>query len=237
MTAALSGVADRLSANPATARALAADAEGDRTLFDLVAAARPADTKGDEIAITLYDKEGNARAWLGRPSDTFQHDRTTGPAAFFVSPSPLGLRLVHIRPIVAADGRRVGAVAAEHDLSPAAMPTTMTSENFTLATPIAPVSLRMRWAGAGENPAPGAFVLRDPSGEPLAEATVNTAELRLARAAWRHRIAGVVLAVGGTVLLLLIGPLLDRRLRPAASASVVRMSLAASVLLLAGMGV
>src|SRR5262249_49086547 len=111
------------------------------------------------------------------------------------------------------------------------------SENFTLATPIAPVSLRMRWAGAGENPAPGAFVLRDPSGEPLAEATVNTAELRLARAAWRHRIAGVVLAVGGQGPLLLIAPIPDRRLRPAASASVVRMSLAASVLLLAGMGV
>jgi signal transduction histidine kinase len=237
MTAALSGVADKLTSNPATAQALAAETDGDRTLFDLVAAARPASSPNDAIAITIYSKDGVARAWLGRPSDTFQRDRTTGPAVFFVSPSPLGLRLVHIRPIVGTDGRRMGSVAAEHDLSPAAAPTTMMSENFTLVTPIAPVSLRMRWAGAGENPAPGAFVLRDPSGEPLAEATVNDADLRRARSEWRRSIAGVVLAVGGVVLLLLIGPLLDRRLRLGDSASFVRVSLEASLLLLSGAGV
>ena len=176
------------------------------TLFDLVAAARPAGSTNDAIAITIYSKDGVARAWLGRPSDTFQTDRTTGPAAFFVSPSPLGLRLVHIRPILGADGRRMGSVAAEHDLSPAAAPTTMMSENFMLATPIAPVSLRMRWAGAGENPAPGAFVLRDPSGEPLAEATVNEADLHRAQSNGGGASQGSCWRSGGVVLLLLIGP-------------------------------
>ena len=47
------------------------------------------------------------RARLGRPpSDIRALDRLSGPAAFFVTPSPLGLRLVHLVPILDAQKHR-----------------------------------------------------------------------------------------------------------------------------------
>ena len=212
MSADLLRVASAVASNPQTAAALAAGPEGARPLFDLVASVRPAVPGASDIAVTVYDTTGVARAWAGRPSDTFQRDRTTGPAAFFVTPSPLGLRLVHIEPVIGPDNRRLGAVAAEHVLSPTAAAATITATDYTLSTPLAPVSLRMRYEGAGDQSRPGSFVLRTPAGEPLVEASIGAAELAAARARWRQRLVGVVIAVCGIVLLLLTGPLLDRRL-------------------------
>ena len=57
------------------------------------------------------------------------------------------------------------------------------------------------------------MVLRAPSGEPLVEAWVDPAALAAARARWRRTyLAAVIAALPAVTVLLLIGPLLDRRI-------------------------
>ena len=56
-----------------------------------------------EIAVTIYDQAIVARAWAGAPSD-MPNERISAPSTLFVTPSPLGLRLVHVQPIVNAEG-------------------------------------------------------------------------------------------------------------------------------------
>ena len=160
--------------------------------------------------MSIYDAEGVPRAWAGRPSDTYGY-RLGGPRAFFVTPSPLGLRLVSVVPVTGPDQRRLGSVAAEHVLSPAHAAAAITAAEYELATPLGPASLRMRWEGAGDQARPGGFLLRAPSGEPLVEVAISSADLDRARATWRGRVAAAVLAISALTLLLLIGPLLDRR--------------------------
>ena len=115
----------------------------------------------------IYDVRNVARAWVGRPSDIpAAADRSSGPTSFFVAPSPVGLRLVHVEPLLNADGGRMGAVAAEHVLSAGGPTTALTATDYTLQTPLAPVSLRMRWEGAGDESRPGAFILRSNTATP-----------------------------------------------------------------------
>jgi signal transduction histidine kinase len=235
MTAALSSVASRLARDPLSARGLTPDSDDARALFDLVASARDASGVPDEIAVTIYDAQNVARAWVGRPSDIpAAADRSSGPTSFFVAPSPVGLRLVHIEPVLNTEGARVGAVAAEHVLSPGGPTTALTGTDYTLQTPLAPVSLRMRWEGAGDESRAEAFILRSPSGEPLAEASVRFDDLQRARTDLRHHIeAAVILAVGLT-LLLLVGPMLDRRAGAANEGEFSRTTLGAAALVIAG---
>ena len=108
MTGTLAQVTHDLATNTATAPALDAGPDGARDLFNLVSAARLEARDPNDISLTIYDANNDARAWVGRPSDTFQTDRTR---PFFVTQSPLGLRLVHVEAIPGADGRRVGTVA------------------------------------------------------------------------------------------------------------------------------
>ena len=233
--AALARVAADIAADPATARGLAASSDEARVLFDLVASARARAGSDRDVAVTLYDIRGHARAWVGRPSDIpAASDRINGPAAFFLAQSPAGLRLVHVEPVTGPEGRRLGTVAAEHVVSPGGPSATIRPTDYTLSTPLAPVSLRMRWEGAGDAAPPGAFILRSPSGEPLAEASVALADLRDARERLRRRVVAGVLAVCGVMLLLLIGPLLDRRAAAVTTGAIVRLSAAAAVLLAGG---
>ena len=97
-----------------------------------------------------------ARAWAGRPSDIpAAADRSSGPAVVLRHP-------VAARPAAGprpADPRRrrragLGSVAAEHVLSPAAADAALTATDYTLPTPLAPVSLRMRCEGAGDESRP-----------------------------------------------------------------------------------
>jgi signal transduction histidine kinase len=210
MNAALGRVAGAIANDPATAAALVPGAAAERALFDIVARARGEGRDANDISVTIYNQGETASAWGGRPSD-IPRERIAQPAAFFVKPSPLGLRLVHLLPISAPDGRRLGAVAAEHVLSPAPAAATITPADYVIATPVAPAALRMRWEGAGDRVRPGAFVLRAPDGAPLVEASVAEADLRAARAAHRHRTGAIALACCAVTILLLIGPLLDRR--------------------------
>jgi signal transduction histidine kinase len=241
MTAVLSRVATAIATDPEASRALAAGPDAARDLFDLVdrrlAAAGAA---SDDIAITIYDTDNVARAWVGRPSD-IPSGRLSGPAAFFVTPSPLGLRLVHVQPIRggtagsrAADPRHLGSVAVEHVLSPAAAVWAIAPTNFLVDTPLGPVSLRMRWEGAGDQPRRNAFVLRAPAGDPLVEVSMSPPGIAAARGAWRRRIGAVVIGVLGVTVWLLIGPALDRRAIARGSREFVRFTAVALALLVTG---
>ena len=110
----------------------------------------------------------------------------------------------------------------------------MAPAEFTLSNPIAPVSLRTRYEGAGDNVADGAFLLRAPDGDAVAEAAVPPGAVRRARDAWRAMVHAQALAAGGITLLLLIGPLLDRRTAAREARRFVTDTLLASALLVGG---
>jgi signal transduction histidine kinase len=233
MTATLSRVAAQVATAPASAIGLDAGDDGQQALFDLLSDARLA-RSGSDIAITIYDTRGVARAWAGRPSD-LTADRIAGPPEFFVTPSPLGLRLVHVRPILAGQTRRVGAVAVESILSPAPAGTSMTPADFTLDNPITPVLIHARSTEPAGS-APGAFLLRAPGGAPIAEASVGAADIHRARQAWRAMVAAEALGALAIAVLLLIGPVLDRRAASRTPRAFVMATLLASLLLVSGAG-
>jgi signal transduction histidine kinase len=235
MTAALTAVASRIASDPA-ARDQAARPETARALFDLVANARLASPRPDDIAVTVYDAvQSEARAWSGRPSD-IPSDRVVGPQQLFLTRTALGLRLVLVQPIVGTEGdtngSRLGAVGAEHVLSRAPAGAAIAPAEDSLPTSIAPVSLRIE--GAGDKPRDGAFLLRTPAGGPLVEGYVASADLQKARTAWRRSVLGWVIVVLGVTQLLLIGPLLDARSHSGAPATAVATTLGGSLLLAGG---
>jgi signal transduction histidine kinase len=235
MTGVLSSVTSRVAASPTAASHLDAGDDGQRALFDLLSEARLGRADSRDVAITIYDARGTARAWAGRSSD-LPKDRIAGGSGFFVTPSPLGLRLVYIQPILASATRRAGSVAAENILSPTPAAASMAPADFTLSNPIAPVSLRMRYEGAGDNVMDGAFLLRSPAGDAVAEASVAPGDIRRARRAWRAMVGAQVIAAGAVTLLLLIGPLLDRRAASREPRTFVTSTVLASLLLMAGAG-
>jgi signal transduction histidine kinase len=212
MTRVLSRVADGMATDPVAARALGARPDAARGLFSLVdRRIAEAGAGADEVAATIYDTLGVARAWGGRPSDVRAPDRLAGPSSFFVTPSPLGLRLVHVRPILDSQQHRVGSVAVEHVLSPTSAAATITSSEFVLPTPLGPASLRTRYEGAGGEARENAFVLSAPGGDPLVEVSMAPSDIEQARTRLRRRVAAAVLVALSLTLLLLMGPLLDRR--------------------------
>jgi signal transduction histidine kinase len=210
MVRAITQASAQVATDPRAAAGLNAGPDAGRQLFDVVLEARRSTARPAEIAITIYDKAIVARAWAGAPSD-IPNERIAGPSTLFVTPSPLGLRLVHVQPITSSESSRLGAVATEHVLSPAPAATTLTPTDFTLQTGLGPASLRTE--GAGDLSRQGAVLLSTPSGEPLAEAWVDPRTLRAARADWRRHVGAVMLALVGCTALLLVGPLLDRRIR------------------------
>ena len=210
MVRAITQASARVATDARAAAGLNAGPDGGRELFDVVSEARRTSARPTEIAITIYNKAVVARAWAGAPSD-IPNERISGPSTLFVTPSPLGLRLVHVQPISSSEGSRLGAVATEHVLSPAPATTTLTPTDYTLQTGLGPASLRTE--GAGDLSRPGAVLLSTPLGEPLAEAWVDPQTLRMARTAWRRRVGALMLALLGCTVLVLVGPLLDRRIR------------------------
>ena len=208
MVRAISGVSARIATDPAAATALSAGRDGARDLFEVAANARRTSASPAEIAVTIYGDNEVARAWAGSPTDIIP-ERIAGPPTLFVTPSPLGLRLVHVQPIAAADKRRVGAVATEHVLSPAPAVSAIAPAEYTLETPLAPAVLRIE--APGDRARPDAVILHGPAGEALAEASVDPGSLRAARSAWRRNVFAVMLGLLGITVLLLVGPLLDRR--------------------------
>jgi signal transduction histidine kinase len=233
MTASLEGVASSLAGDPAVTTTLAAGPDSAAALFDAIARrVGEAPARADDVAVTIYDADHiRPRAWIGRASDTFL-DRVPGPEGSFVTPSPLGLRLVHLRPVV-IDGRRLGVIAAEHVLSASHAAAAITAAEYTLDTPFGPAALRLRWEGAGDRPRPYTFLLRDAAGDPLIEVALSPADLDAARGAWRRRVTAVVVGLVALTLVLLFGPLLDARTAVPDARAVVRLT-AAGIGLVAG---
>ena len=210
MTTVLARVASAIATDPGAPAALQTGPDGAKALFEVVDrhSRRVVDDLG--IAVTVYDQPGStAVAWAGRPSD-IPGERTRGTRAWFVTPAPLGLRLVHVLPIGPAD-RPVGVVAVEYPLSPAPAGASIARAEYVFDTRVGPASLRMQYEGAGEQPRPHTIVLRAPGGEPLVEASLSADQMARARVVWRQKVAAVVLVVLAVTLLLLIGPSLDKR--------------------------
>jgi len=235
MTTVLTQVAVGVAMDPAAARALSGGPESARDLFELVdRRLADAGTEPDAVAVTVYDRSGVALAWVGRPSEVRDSERLSGPSAFFVVYSALGLRLVHTLPILGADQRRIGSVAVEHVLSPA--PETPSSD-YALETPLGPASLRTRVEGAGDRPRENAFLLHAPGGEPLVDVSMSPAELEAGRRGWRRGVMAAVLAILGLTVLFLVGPLLDRRASAQNSREFLTATTAALAVLVAGFGI
>ena len=73
------------------------------------------------VAITIYDTHGRPRA-AGPAARRICRPSAPAAGPLFVAPSPLGLRLVYLEPIVVGDAptaRALGSVAVEHVLTPA----------------------------------------------------------------------------------------------------------------------
>ena len=89
----------------------------------LFAAASAAIAQGDgaDFAVTAYDVNGEPMAWDGRPSE-LPAERLQSDEAWFFTQGALGLRLVYVTPVRTADGRRIGAVAAERARSASRSP-------------------------------------------------------------------------------------------------------------------
>jgi signal transduction histidine kinase len=183
-----------------------------RRLFDVASTARGAAPSRDTVAVTIYDAAGSPIAWSGRASD-LPLDRLTGGSSVFVVSSPLGLRLVTVRPIAAATPGMVGVAAAEHAIVPAPLESTLAAESrYTIGTPVGPVSLApsgtaLRTAAPGDY----TFSIETRDGAPLVTGRIRAADISAARSAWRRGVDVVLLALGAGVLLLVTGPLLDRR--------------------------
>jgi len=211
LTGSLQASAQELSRNAEVADAVAA-AGGTARLFDLVDAAVDEQAAPD-LSITIF-AAGAERAWAGRPSE-IPADRISGPASLFVAPGPLGLRLVYVEPVetprTASARARLGTIVAERVLSPTRGVRNPATDPVVLATAFAPVSLRTRYEGAGEAPAPDSFLIRSPTGEPLLEARVDARDLAAARHGWRARVLGIALLILALTALVFTGPLLDAR--------------------------
>ncbi len=242
MTERVQRVAQAVAADRRVPAAMSSGAdERVRDLFDAVAAARgsnPDDASG--VAITVYTSAGVARAWAGRPSDLSPERTKTGPA-LFLTPSPLGLRLVYVTPIIAAapDAHSLGAIAVEQVVTetPVAPAIPAVARHFELQMTVAPITLRLPGETAPAELDAYSFPIAAPDGSTLVIASVSRSDLEAARDRARRQIAALVIAIGGITLLLLAGPLLDRRAAARESSGEIRMSVAIGALLAAGAAV
>ena len=242
MTRLLAELGSAMATDPETARALRAarslqaEPEAARSLFDVLDRRLGAAGTRSDVAVTVYDfPDGVARAWAGRPSE-IPDERITSPRSWFVTPSSQGLRLVHVLPVTAGDDAPLGVVATEHALSPAPTAGTIAPTEYLLPTAYGPASLRLRYEGAGEQTEPGGFLLRSPSGDVLLEASITAEQIERARQTWRRRVVAIVLGIVALTLLVLVGPLLDRRSDAASPAAYARFTALAAALIVAGAG-
>ena len=239
MTSLLADLGSAVASDPRTrqalenARQLLGAPEASKALFEVLDGRIGAARDRPDVAVTIYDlPNAIARAWTGRPSD-LPADRIRSPQAWFVAPAPQGLRLVHMVPI-SLDGTPIGVVVAEHALSSAAAVDAVTPTEYLMPTRFGPASLVANYEGAGDVHRENAFLLRAPSGEVLVEASISNEMLRATRDAWRRRVLAVVLGILALTLLLLVGPLLDRRSAVASAAVYRRHTIAAALLVVTG---
>jgi signal transduction histidine kinase len=187
-------------------RAERGDAVATRLMFDQVAAA----AAPSNVSVTIYGGANQLLAWLGRSEDV-PDDRLTGPPSMFLAQSSQGLQLVRVQPVIdpADASRHIAAIVAEVQL-PLAAAGALPGSEFSLATSIVPVALRLQFEGASDA-GPDAFLIRSPSNEPLAAVIVANEDLQRARARMRDRWYAAELGLAALLILLVAGPLLDWR--------------------------
>ena len=198
-------IARALATHRDVALALAHADEPADALFDVLDEA-PGPDSPPELALIAYSSSRQAVAWRGRPA-ALPADRMDGPAAMFVAPGPLGLRLVHVEPVLALDSShaRVGVVAAELNLSPPAGMQGSAEEGFVFNRARIPVVLRPHIAGAPPPSGVVSFTVPSPTGGPLLDAVVDPLTIESARATWRRHVRGVAfLAIVAAMLVALV---------------------------------
>ncbi|MCY4074967.1 MAG: HAMP domain-containing sensor histidine kinase [Acidobacteria bacterium] len=211
IAATLRRMAVDLAAAPGVEPALAGDRAALSGLFERARTAAAAPT----TALTVYDADGAALAWAGRPSE-IPRARLLEGRAFFTAAGPLGLRLIYVEPIAALADRLEetggwprGAVAAEWVLSsPAGLDAGTDSFRLDGWTPT--VRLRSAGGGGAQPPAPDAFRVHSPEGGVLLLAEVTDADVAAARAGWRRTVRSLALGLAGAILLLAAIPELAR---------------------------
>ena len=211
MVASLERTASRVATDPNVSVGLSSP-DARPLLFDVIRSA--IDSPGNaDVSVTVYDAVGSARAWAGRPSE-IPGGRILDDESFFVAPGPLGLRLVYIQPLRAPGGPgesgRIGSLAVERVLSPAGGITASAPDSYRLTAPLADVSLRTVYEGAGSRRGPFTIEVQAPSGELLLEGEVREEDLVGARMAWRRAVRGLALAFLAFALAVGCGPLIVR---------------------------
>ena len=210
------------------------DAAATRSLFDQATAG--ASATGNTVAVTIFAANNQPVAWVGRSEDV-PDARLSGPASLFLAQSTQGLQLVRVQPVVdpAEPSRHVGAIVAEVPLARDGQAPIAETE-FALETSIVPVPLRLRFEGAADA-RPGAFIIRAPTGEPLAAVEVPDEALQGARARIRTQRLAAEFALAAVLLLLATGPLLDWRRVTRSLASAAGLTAAIVILLVAARAV
>jgi signal transduction histidine kinase len=198
---------DRLVVTPSDLRQAAAGEPGpQRRLFDAVAAATATGRAG--LSATVYGTAPVPLAWMGRPVDTSNPDpRIAGPAAMFLAPDALGLRLVRVHPLIdpATSGERIGTLVLQLPLARAGA-----DGRYLLPTGIVDASIRPRYEGtalSGRDEVP----MRSSDGSVLGTIEVSQAAVEAARRRFSDRVTAAQLGIGVLLLLLATGPLLDWR--------------------------
>ena len=215
----LAGISATTAAGQDVIRAALLDPT-DKGLFDLVASALPPEQAG-RVGVTVYDAASRPIAWAGRVSD-LSKTTTTGPSALVAVPGALGPRLVRVEPVSfvqrgSTPATRDATIVVEQSLDDPQQ-TPGLADTAIVPTSIVPVTVRTPFSAravAQESPVNGnyAFTVEAPSGGVLVDAEVARQDLITARAALRHRVRAISLAIFAATLLMAIGPLIDRRRR------------------------
>lgn len=228
-------------ADPAlVTRAAGEDEEAAARLFAGARDAIAAERETSDAALTVFAANGAPLAWAGRPSE-LPSARGGATESYFFSSTPLGPRLVYVRPVTSGT-ERVGTIVAERSV--------VSAERLTPGGSLRlrsdreePVTIRTRQAAVTIQPASAAarlalqaadtFQINSPAGEPLIIATVSAAELRATREQWRRATWSLSLLTLAIALVLLAGPLLDWRNRTKRASDYVRATLLAGLVVLA----
>jgi signal transduction histidine kinase len=208
--ATLSALARRIGASGEVLARAGTDTAAARELFDRIDTALP-DDLADTTGVTIYGATGPPLAWSGQVSD-LPTARTSGPAALFIAPGPLGPRLVLVEPVAAAAhdaAPRAGAIVVEQLLGDV-RDTGPLAESFSVVTSIVPITLRAR-LGDAPTPTPYSFAVPLRSGQMLVEGEVSPYDLAATRRDWTRRVHATSLATLAIALLLCVGPLVERR--------------------------
>ncbi len=209
--AALTRVARGLAARAEVRQGLTGDPSAVRRVFDILRAS-DGDRAVADLAITVYDARSIPRAWHGRPGELDTERLQSAPVGF-AAVGPVGLRLVHVEPIVEGTGesgareRRLGTVVVERVIS-STTATGGSDPGFVVGTSVGPAVLRPGGADAGDDPRLHGFHVAGADGSVRLSGSIGLDEIDAVRARWRRRVAalllvvlaGIVLAAGGRVL-------------------------------------